>query len=74
MCEEDHRFSACPYLIESKRPYGWKGDPQIVSDIEKMLERTESLRTTVDEIRAKAVQAAAMTFISPYDNEPPSSF
>ena len=23
ICGEEHRFSACPYLIESKRPQGW---------------------------------------------------
>ncbi len=56
LCGEDHCFAACSYLIEKNRPTGWTGDPGIVSEIEKKLERSKSLRTTVDGLRAKALE------------------
>ena len=37
ICGAEHRFSTCPYLIESKRPQGWTPDPEIQKVVDEKL-------------------------------------
>jgi hypothetical protein len=41
-------------LIEKNRPKGWVGKPHIELEIQQKLERSEVLRTIVDNLHAKA--------------------
>ena len=39
ICGEEHRFSACPYLIESKRPQGWTANPEVQKKVHEKLKQ-----------------------------------
>ena len=57
LCGEIHLFKECPYLIESKRPKGWKGDTVLQEEIDSTIKRSVALRKAVlfaqDEARRK---------------------
>jgi hypothetical protein len=56
LCGEDHRFSACPYLIEQVRPVGWQPNAQLQKNIDQKLQESETLRTAVEKARKWAEQ------------------
>ena len=51
LCGKKHLFKNCPYLIESKRPTGWKPDPEIQRNIDQKLEKIPKLRNAVEVIQ-----------------------
>lgn len=51
ICGEQHRYSNCPYLVESIRPQKWKPDLAIERTIKQALERSEILREQVERAR-----------------------
>ena len=51
LCGKKHLFKNCPYLIESKRPSGWKPDSEVQREIESKLEKIPKLRNAVEGIQ-----------------------
>lgn len=51
LCGETHRFRDCPYLIEAKRPAGWKPDEAIQKQVNEKMKRP-GVEAAVKRVRA----------------------
>jgi transposase InsO family protein len=58
LCGEPHRFKECPYLVEGKRPAGWKADRDTQDRINSKLQKP-SIKAAVDRARAEAKKEQA---------------
>lgn len=53
VCGEKHRWSECPYLVENKRPQGWKQDEEILKKITEKLEKNSWLKKAIEKVKDK---------------------
>ena len=51
LCEEEHKFKECPYLIPSKRTKNWKENKDIREKIDEKLKKVDSLRYLVQKLQ-----------------------
>ena len=56
LCGEDHRFSACPYLVEQVRLVGWQPNAQLQKTIDQKLQESGTLCTAVEKAKKWAEQ------------------
>ena len=53
VCGEKHRFSECLYLVETRRPIGWKADLGVQQKIDKKLANNSRLKSIIDRVMTK---------------------
>jgi Reverse transcriptase (RNA-dependent DNA polymerase) len=54
LCDEIHRFSKCPYLVEKARKIGWIANPTIQQKIDEKLATDQPIREAVERAREYA--------------------
>ena len=75
LCGKKHLFKNCYYLIEAKRPSGWKPNPEIQRAIESKLEKIPKLRNAVEAIqKQEALKKKEITGSSSESPPKPASF
>jgi hypothetical protein len=55
ICGADHKFSACPYLIESVRPQGWTADLEVLKKVDAKLKQA-SVKAAVERAQQKVAK------------------
>jgi Reverse transcriptase (RNA-dependent DNA polymerase) len=59
LCEGDHRYRKCPYLIESARPTNWKADLEVQRSINTKLESNSRLQGFIETLQKQEKEKAS---------------